>query len=425
MQSPTIQGQRRKGERQGMYDLLEGMRVLEGSAFVAAPLGGMTLAQLGADVIRFDDVNGGLDHARWPLTADGHSLYWAGMNKGKRSILVDVRAPEGQELLAAIATAPGPDAGMFLTNLPARGWSAYEALKAKRDDMIMVTLTGARDGAAHVDYTVNAMTGFPLVTGPEGHEGPVNNVLPAWDVGAGLTISTSLLAAERRRARTGAGALIRLSLLDVALWTTANLGYVGEAAVNGVDRPRLGNQIYGTFGQTFRTADGEWVMLCMFTRRHVQAVRGLMATAGEFDEIERKRGLDLADEAARYEARADIEAVCRAWISARPYAEVAAALEAAGALWAGYKSFRQSLDDPYLYDENPMFARVAQPGLGGAAFQIPGAPMWFEGLKRLPPKPAPRFGEHTDQVLADVLGLGSGQIGRLHDRGLVKGAATA
>ncbi|MGZ0186947.1 MAG: CoA transferase [Alphaproteobacteria bacterium] len=405
-----------------MYDLLDGMRILEGSAFVAAPLGGMTLAQLGAEVIRFDDVNGGLDHQRWPLTSNGDSIYWAGMNKGKRSILVDVRSAEGQELLSSIATAPGADAGIFLTNLPARGWSAYESLKAKRDDMIMVALTGARDGAPHVDYTVNAMTGFPMVTGPADHAGPVNNVLPAWDVGAGLTISTSLLAAERRRSRKGQGAHIKLSLLDVALWTTANLGYVGEAAANDIDRARTGNQIFGTFGQTFQTKDGQWVMLCMFTGRHVKAVKQLMGGDGGFDRIEAARGVRLEDEAARYEARAEIEVIVRPWISSRTYAEVAEALEKAGALWAGYQSFRQALDDPYLYSDNPMFKSVAQPGLNGAAFPIPGAPMWFEDLERLPPKPAPRFGEHTDQVLADVLGLGSGQIGALHDKGTVKGA---
>ena len=86
-----------------MYDLLDGMRILEGSAFVASPLGGMTLAQMGADVIRFDDINGGLDHDRWPVAKDGASIYWAGMNKGKRSILVDVRSEEGREMLVVDA----------------------------------------------------------------------------------------------------------------------------------------------------------------------------------------------------------------------------------------------------------------------------------------------------------------------------------
>ncbi|MBC7938434.1 MAG: CoA transferase, partial [Chitinophagaceae bacterium] len=102
-----------------MKGILQGLRVVEGSAFVAAPLGGMTLAQLGADVIRFDPIGGGLDHRRWPVTADGRSLFWAGLNKGKRSIAVDIRKPRGQELLTQIICAPGADAGLFSTNFPA------------------------------------------------------------------------------------------------------------------------------------------------------------------------------------------------------------------------------------------------------------------------------------------------------------------
>src|SRR3954470_22739747 len=75
---------------------LAGMRVLEVSSFVAAPLGGMTLAQLGADVVRVDPLGGAPDHSRWPLAPSGTSLYWAGLNKGKRSITVDFRSQEGQ-----------------------------------------------------------------------------------------------------------------------------------------------------------------------------------------------------------------------------------------------------------------------------------------------------------------------------------------
>ena len=82
-----------------MNGILEGMRVVEGSAYVAAPLGGMTLAQLGADVIRFDPIGGGLDRTRWPVNEEGTSLFWAGLNKGKRSIQVDLRSDGGRELL--------------------------------------------------------------------------------------------------------------------------------------------------------------------------------------------------------------------------------------------------------------------------------------------------------------------------------------
>ncbi len=78
--------------------LLAGMRVVEASAFVAAPLGGMTLAQLGADVIRIDPPGGGLDHRRWPVTDDNVSLFWCGLNKGKRSVCIDLGHAEGREL---------------------------------------------------------------------------------------------------------------------------------------------------------------------------------------------------------------------------------------------------------------------------------------------------------------------------------------
>ena len=168
-----------------MTALLDGLRIIEGSAFVAAPLGGMTLAALGADVIRFDDIAGGLDANRWPVTAKGCSIYWASLNKGKRSFAVDLRKPEGRELIQALITAPGADAGIFSTNLPAKGWLSHEQLSAKRADLISLNILGARDGSAQVDYTVNAVTGFPMITGPVGHIGPVNQVLPAWDIATG------------------------------------------------------------------------------------------------------------------------------------------------------------------------------------------------------------------------------------------------
>jgi crotonobetainyl-CoA:carnitine CoA-transferase CaiB-like acyl-CoA transferase len=160
--------------------LLTGMRIVEGSAFVAAPLGGMTLAQLGADVIRFDPIGGGLDARRWPVTAKGRSLFWAGLNKGKRSVAIDIRSPRGRDLIAALVAAPGPDAGFLLTNLPAKGWLSYDALRAQRPDVVMVTIVGNPDGSSAVDYTINPATGFPWATGPaaEGGIGGVPQPLP-------------------------------------------------------------------------------------------------------------------------------------------------------------------------------------------------------------------------------------------------------
>ena len=82
-----------------MQPILKGLRIIEGSAFIAAPMCGMTLAQLGADVIRFDQIGGGIDYHRWPVTGDDTSIYWAEMNKGKRSFAVDLRSEAGRELV--------------------------------------------------------------------------------------------------------------------------------------------------------------------------------------------------------------------------------------------------------------------------------------------------------------------------------------
>lgn len=79
-----------------MYNILDGLRIVELSAFVAAPLGGLTLSQLGAGVVRINHPDGGLDYKRWPLSENGHSLYWHGLNKGKRSVAIDISRPEGR-----------------------------------------------------------------------------------------------------------------------------------------------------------------------------------------------------------------------------------------------------------------------------------------------------------------------------------------
>ena len=402
-----------------MSGILTGLRVVEGSAFIAAPMAGMTLAQLGADVIRFDDLQGGLDSDRWPVTKDGASIYWAGLNKGKRSIAVDLRNPRARELLTALITAPGENAGIFSTNMPARGWLSYEELSKKRADLIALNIVGDRHGAANVDYTVNAVTGFPMVSGPAGHQGPVNNVLPAWDIGTAYAAATAILAAERYRRMTGKGQKIVLPLQDIALATVSATGYIGEAVVNKVDRPRFGNEIFGSFGRDFKTKDGRWVMICMFSDRHVDA----LAAAGGFNDafagIEKKTGVDLKSDAGRWNARAEICALLEPWAASLTADEIGAALKKAGALWAPYQSFRELSADKELVQDNPMFTVLEQPGIG--RYPVAGSPLQFGATPREKPVPAPTLGQHTDEILSGILGLSNTEIGKLRDEKLVGG----
>jgi len=403
-----------------MPGILDGLRIVEHAAYVAAPLGGMTLAQLGAEVIRCDPLGGGLDYHRWPETNEGKSLYWAGLNKGKKSVVVDTRNPRGRELLTALITAPGPDRGLFVTNFPARGWLAYESLKPHRADLVMVNVLGNADGSTALDYTVNAAVGYPYATGPVDHQGAINHVLPAWDIATGITAAVGLLAAERHRSRTGQGQYIKLALADVALAMVGNLGHIAEAQINGAVRPRYGNDLYGALGRDFVTRDNRRIMLVALTLKQWQGLIEMMGIAAEIAAIERRTGRDFTQEGDRFLGRGDLFPLIERWIAARDFAEVGRVLDQNGQCWGPYRDFGGLVkDDPRCSPANPMFAVVEQPGIG--RYLMPGSPLDFSGVPRVPPAPAPRLGEHTDQVLGDVLRLSDREIGDLHDAGIVAG----
>ncbi|PCJ28270.1 MAG: 2-methylfumaryl-CoA isomerase [SAR86 cluster bacterium] len=402
-----------------MQKPLSGLRLVEGSAFIAAPSGGMTLAQLGADVIRFDQIGGGIDYRRWPITKEGKSLYWHSLNKGKRSIAVDFRKPEGQELLTRLITSPGDNAGLFVTNFPARGWLAEDKLRAQRDDLIYLNLTGDRHGGSALDYTVNSKVGLPFLSGTA--EAPMNNPFPAWDVIAGQHIALGLLAAERHRRMTGEGQFIKLSLADVALATMGHLGYLSEVEVNGHSRQPMGNHIFGTFGHDFVCKDKERVMIVGVSPNQWRAIVKVTGTEVQVMELEKKLNLNFKQEGDRFEARESLKQLFEPWFLQHDSKSVHKALEEGGVCWGPYQSVQQLVEnDVDCSEDNPLFSKVEQPGIG--AYLVPSNPLGFTGLDRLDEKPAPLLGQHTDEILADILGLSSSQIGQLHDQSVIAGA---
>ncbi|HMJ35152.1 MAG TPA: CoA transferase [Baekduia sp.] len=398
-----------------MTGILEGLTVVEGSAFVAAPLGGLTLAQLGADVIRFDDLGGGLDHTRWPLAAGGQSLFWAGLNKGKRSLSVNLRSDAGRELVSEVIGA----AGAFLTNFPARGWLSYETLRARRDDLVMVHLKGNRDGTSEVDYTVNPATGFPWATGPRNLAAPLNSVLPAWDIAMGELAAVGLLAADRHRTRTGQGQLVEIALSDVAFAVVGHLGRVAEAQLASRDSPRRdGNYLYGAFGHDFISKDERHVMVVALTRRQWKALLEVTGTQEQMAKINEATGVDLDTESGRFEDRDLIAAILRPWFRSRDLAEIRDAFEGTGVSWGPYQTFRQLVDDdPRVTVDSEMWDEVEHPGVG--RYRMPGTPLDFSAVPREPVRRAPLLGEHTAEVLGGLLRLTDAELGRLHREGVI------
>jgi len=405
-----------------VYDLLKGLRVVDVSAFVAGPTCGLYLAQMGAEVIRVDTVGGGPDFRRWPLAENGSSLYWESLNKSKKSVAIDLARPEGRELVQRLAAAPGENAGLFVTNFPVDGFLSYENLRKLRDDLICVRVMGWADGSQGMDYTINSALGLPLMTGPVGDDRPVNHVLAAWDLLTGAYCAFGLVAALLARMRGQGGREIRAPLSDVGAATMANLGFTAEALMTGHQRPRMGNDLFGAFGRDFQTKDGEKLMLLCITPRQWSKALEALGIVEAVKQVEADLGLSFAtDEGLRFTHREHLYPLFERAFAAKTAAELAPAFDAGGVTWGAYQTLEAALSDPRLFKGNPMFQDIAHPS--GKTYPAPGAMGTIPQDTRGPVTPAPKLGQHTDEVLANVLGLSGGEIGRLHDAGVVAGPA--
>jgi 2-methylfumaryl-CoA isomerase len=390
---------------------LAGVRIIEISSFVAVPLAGMTLAQLGAEVIRVDPVGGAADYHRWPLTSDGESIYWAGLNKGKRSVAVDVRSPEGQDLIQQLII----DSGVLITNVAGRQWHSYDTLASSRPDLVHVEVSGRADGGTGVDYTVNAGIGFPLVTGPVGLAAPVNHVLPAWDVACGIYTALAVTAALRHRDATGNGERISIPLENVALATAGNLSFLTEVMVNGTPRERIGNSIFGQYGQQFASGDGASFMVVALTERHFRDLTEITGTTKAVAALGEALGADFTDEGDRYRHRDALTGLFTVWFTDHTADEIAAALSATSILWERYRTFTDVVTDDKV-TANALFTELDQPRIG--RYLAPGLPLSIGGVYP-PAVPSPALGDHTAVVLHERLGLTADEIDGLVASGTV------
>lgn len=395
-----------------MYDLLTGLSVIEASSFVASPTAGLYCAQMGAEVIRVDQIGGGPDFRRWPVTDGNDSLYWENLNRAKKSVALDLGRAEGRELLQALVCATG----QFITNFPVGGFLAHEVLAAGRPDLITVRVMGWADGSPALDYTVNNSVGYPMLTGtgPE----PVNHVLPAWDLLSGAYAAFALLAAIQRRTATGTGGEVRVPLSDVAIGTVANLGGVAEVLYGGANRPRLGNAVYGLFGRDFVTADGQRTMIVVVTPRQWANLVAALGLDDAIAAVEAARGVSFAkDDGLRFTHRDALYPLFEGAIASRSHADLAAAFDAGGIVHSPYRTMLDAVQDPALVADNPIFGTAENPS--GFAYPAAGAFATLPQDARQSPRPAPRIGEHSEEILMDRLSLPSGELARLIDAGIV------
>jgi 2-methylfumaryl-CoA isomerase len=402
-----------------MYDILSGLKIIEVSSFVASPTAGLYCAQFGAEVVRIDHTAGGLDYDRYMTTREGRSLSWENLNRAKKSVALDLQSDEGRELCSELVRATG----QMITNLPLNSFLAHTKLAEGRADLVSVRIMGWHDGRQAMDFTVNAASGYPLMTGPEEWDAasapPVNQVLPAWDFITGAYCAFALLAGLRHRDATGRGIEMRVPLGDVAIGTMANAGAMAEMLYRGGDRERLGNAIWGAFGRDFVSRDGKRFMVAALTPKQWKATVEAFGLSAEVAALEAQLGVSfLVSDHERFVNRHQLFDLFQRAASQFDYADLAARLTKAGATFERYRTMFEAANAPELVADNPLFGPSPTNPSG---FSYP-ATRSFANIPEQAagdPKPAPYLGEHSEEVLAERLGLSSGAIATLIDRGVV------
>ena len=288
----------------------------------------------------------------------------------------------------------------------------------------MVNIVGNADGSSAVDYTVNPATGFPWATGPRNLSVPSTTCFRPGTRSPGCWPPPACWPPSAGRSRTGEGQRVQVALSDVAFWMVGNLGKIAEVQINHHERIKDGNYLYGAFGRDFLTRDDRRVMIVALTLRQWRNLVKATGLGEAFDTIAKLMGVDLDDESGRFAAREVIGATLKPWVLARTLEEVRETFDGNDVSWGPYQTFTQLVEeDPRLSTDGPMFEEVEQPGIG--SYAMPASPLDFSNAERLSPMRAPMLGEHTEEVLAGVLGLSDAEIGRLSDSGVVAGATPA
>jgi crotonobetainyl-CoA:carnitine CoA-transferase CaiB-like acyl-CoA transferase len=372
---------------------LAGLRVLDLSRVLAGPYCTMVLADLGADVVKVERPGTGDETRTWgPPFAGGEAAYFLSVNRGKRSVALDLRRPAAHAALLRLAAGADVVVENFGVGGAERLGVGYEALRAVRADLVYCSIVGfAGSDRPGYDFVVQAESGLMSITGDLDGE-PAKVGVAIVDVLAGLNAAVAVLAALRRRDATGRGERIEVPLLDAALAALVNVGQ--NALVTGAEPLRFGNAHPSIAPyEPLRASDGAVAVAA--------ANDGLFARLCEA--IGRPELVDdprFATNPARVEHRAELKAALEETLATRPAAEWLERLAAARVPAGRVRGVREALADASLLSvEHPVAGRLE---LVGPAARLAEAP-------RPEPSAPPLLGEHTREVLAEA-GLSEAEI---------------
>ncbi|MCW5649943.1 MAG: CoA transferase [Ramlibacter sp.] len=397
---------------------LAGLKVLELGQLIAGPFAGKTLADFGAEVIKVESPGAGDPLRKWRLLKDGTSVWWQVQSRNKRSVALDLKAPEAQDIVRQLAG----EADVLIENFrpgAMEGWGlGPDALRALNPRLIMLRISGYGQTGPYRDrpgfgVVAEAMSGLRHLTAEPGRV-PVRVGVSIGDTLAALHGVIGILLALQHRTRTGQGQVIDVALYEAVFNCMESL--LPEYSAFGAVREPAGSALPGIApSNAYRCSDGGYALIA---GNGDSIFRRLMALIGRPD-LAADPG--LADNAGRVARVAEIDGVIGEWAASRTVAEALAALDQASVPAGRIYTVADIATDPHyqargMIDEVRMDdgSRLAVPGIVPKLSLTPG------GHRRN----APVLGQDTDEVLRGI-GLTPAQIAALRERGIVAGDGEA
>jgi crotonobetainyl-CoA:carnitine CoA-transferase CaiB-like acyl-CoA transferase len=391
---------------------LEGVRVLDLSRVLAGPFCGMLLSDLGADVVKIEDTGSGDESRTWPPHKDGESAAFLVINRNKRDMTLDLKAPEGVAILRKMIASADVLIENFRTGTMESFGLGYDALSAINPRLVYCSVsafgrTGPRKDGAGYEALMQAFSGIMSITGEPGGA-PVRAGVSFLDLTTGIFCAFGIVNALLHRVSTGLGQRVDASLLETAVTL---LNYHAEGYLLTGAQPKALGSSHPSLSpyRTFKCRDGQWVFIAGANDRFWQRLApalGLphMASDPRF-----------AVNIERVKHRRELEAALEEAIAKHDREPLLKVLEEAGVPATPVNTVAQVMDDPQTA-ARAMIQRVVHPRLG--EIPVVGTPVKFSRMKAGVRTPAPQQGEHTDQVLAEY-GYSSADIAALRAKKVV------
>ena len=386
---------------------LSGIKVLDLSRFIAGPHCAMLLGDLGADVVKVERTLAGDDTRSLGPYIAGESIYFMMFNRNKRSLTLNFRNPEAQDLLRRLVLEADVLVENFRPGTMEKMGCGWEDLRKINPRLVMARLSGfgqENSLAAEpcFDGIAQAITGFMDLTGdPKG--GPMMAGTFLVDYATALHATIGILAALNHRNNSGEGQVVDVSLIGGA--TSMLMTAIPEYLVNGRRMTRAGNRDrYAAPANTFKAKDGVWLHMVAGNNAHFPRFARMI---GKPELLDDPRFSTLEQRMENVDA---IEAIAAEWIGARNADEVLAALRVAELPSARIRTIEEVANDPYMREAGHI-VDVVHPRAGVVPMQ--GPPVGLGTTPTAVRRPPPVLGEHVSEVLHDWLSLDDAEIDRL------------